>query len=55
MMAYWTRFAASGDPGAWPAYTAEGDQRLRLADVVAPEPADPDARCGFWAGLFDTL
>ncbi len=55
---YWTRFAASGDPGGappWPAWSPAADVRLRLAAMAAAEPANPDDRCGFWDGLYDTL
>ncbi|MFO0604616.1 MAG: carboxylesterase family protein [Polyangiales bacterium] len=55
---YWTRFAATGDPGgmpAWPAWAPTADRRLRLASTVEVEPADPDARCDFWSSIYDTL
>lgn len=58
MRGYWTRFAANATPAGsplWPAYTPEGDLRLRLASAISIESADPDRRCGFWSGLFDTL
>ncbi len=58
MRSYWTRFAATGDPGgatAWPLWTPTADSRLRLAMTIAVEPANPDARCDFWSGIYDTL
>ena len=58
MRGYWTRFAATGDPAgspAWPLWTPTADARLRLAMTVSVEPANPDARCDFWSGLYDTL
>jgi para-nitrobenzyl esterase len=58
MRSAWTRFAATGDPGGsptWPLWTPMTDTRLRLAMVSEVEPANPDARCDFWSGLYDTL
>ena len=44
MMAYWTQFAATGDPtrehvSAWPAFDASGDQHLIFAEHVVPGTA----------------
>ncbi len=58
MRAYWSSFAGTGVPSgtpAWAAYDATRDQRLQLATPIASEPVDPNGRCGFWSGLFDTL
>ena len=55
---YWTRFAATGDPGgapAWPAYAPAADQRLRLARTIDVEPANPEGRCDLWSSIYDTL
>ena len=54
MMAYWTRFAAAGDPNgdglpAWPAFDPVSDRHLVLADAVTTGAAlDLDG-----AALFD--
>lgn len=58
MRGYWTRFAATADPGgtpAWPAWSPSADLRLRLAATIATEPGDADNRCAFWAGIYDSL
>lgn len=55
-MAYWTRFARSGDPNGegavpWPAYTAPRDEHLQLD--LAPQVGRrlKQARCDFWDEL----
>ncbi|MSP61770.1 MAG: carboxylesterase family protein [Myxococcales bacterium] len=59
MQSYWTRFAAKGDPNggaptggvAWPAYTSDGDQHLKLDLTIETGSGLRKSACDFW----DTL
>jgi para-nitrobenzyl esterase len=53
IMSYWTNFAASGDPNGpglppWPAYTADGQERLRLDEPIRADRADLEPKCAYW-------
>ncbi len=55
MMGYWTNFAKTGDPNGpglpqWPAYNAQGRQRMHLDLPSRAMPAhDVVEKCEFWA------
>jgi para-nitrobenzyl esterase len=60
MIDYWTQFAATGDPNgdalpAWPRYSAEADDELKFADVIATDSGRGRARCPLWNDVFGTL
>ena len=56
MMRYWTRFAATGDPGggadsgdvAWPRYDAAADRHLVLDVPVRADRGHRQPQCDFW-------
>jgi para-nitrobenzyl esterase len=56
IVAYWTRFAATGDPNGaaaptWPSYSAASDPTLALDDTIAVVEGVHGAACDFWDGL----
>lgn len=56
MQRYWTRFAITGDPNGgddpgWPAYGAESDEHLRIADPSVAEADYLSDACDFWDSL----
>ncbi len=58
MRGYWSRFAATGDPGGtpvWPAWSPTTDERLHLAATTDLETGYLDETCDFWDTIFDTL
>jgi para-nitrobenzyl esterase len=57
MQGYWTTFARTGDPNdgaqlVWPAYRADADQSLRIAQPFALETHLAQADCDFWDALY---
>jgi len=54
MNAYWSRFAAKGDPNfdgapaTWPAFTVDSDKRLQLDPGWAELTDFHAADCAFW-------
>lgn len=58
MQAYWSQFAASGDPNAddradWPAFTPASDRRLNLGATIRVIDAFRADECNFWRGIYD--
>lgn len=57
MIAYWTRFAQSGDPGDWPAFSARtGEQRLAFlaggrTEVIPGDDFTAAHHCAVWDSL----
>ena len=53
LMAYWARFAATGDPNGagaapWPVYASATDPFIVLDDPLATGSSLRTARCEFW-------
>ena len=58
MRGYWTRFAATGDPGgtpAWPIWSPTTDVRLHLSATIDTETAYVDAKCDFWDSIYAAI
>jgi len=54
MLGYWTRFAATGDPGgavAWPELSGAADRYLRLDTTIAAGAGVRTEACDFWDAL----
>ena len=59
MLGYYTRFAASGDPGgsgapAWPRFD-QGERLLRLDRNVSTAAGWHDSECDVWDGAWETI
>jgi len=60
MVAYWTRFAHTGDPNGgsdpvWPAYDASADQYLDISNPLQVASGLGSDRCDFWAPIAEDM